>query len=93
MWLPPDGGYHRRDHGNNAQEDTHEDTIKAALPYAHYEDDAENICNQIDAAQKHISQNMFANANDKQQVEVYLQEMYKRIALCRVDIRKLLYNE
>lgn len=78
---------------NNAQEDTHEDTIKAALPYAHYEDDAENICNQIDAAQKHISQNMFANANDKQQVEVYLQEMYKRIALCRVDIRKLLYNE
>ena len=36
---------------------------------------------------------MFANANDKQQVEVYLQEMYKRIALCRVDIRKLLYNE
>lgn len=78
---------------NNVQEDTHEDTIKAALPYAHYEDDAENICNQIDAAQKHISQNMFANANDKQQVEVYLQEMYKRIALCRVDIRKLLYNE
>lgn len=78
---------------NNAQEDTHEDTIKAALPYAHYEDDAENLCNQIDAAQKHISQNMFANANDKQQVEVYLQEMYKRIALCRVDIRKLLYNE
>lgn len=78
---------------NNAQKDTHEDTIKAALPYTHYEDDAENICNQIDAAQKHINQNMFANANDKQQVEVYLQEIYKRIALCRVDIRKLLYNE
>ena len=63
------------------------------MPYTHYEEDAEDICNQIDAAQKHISQNIFANAADKCQVEVYLQDLYKRIALCRVDIRKLLYNE
>lgn len=77
----------------NSAAEKHNETIQAAMPYAHYEEDAEDICNQIDAAQKHISQNIFANAADKCQVEVYLQDLYKRIALCRVDIRKLLYNE
>ena len=77
----------------NSAAEKHNETIQAAMPYAHYEEDAEDICNQIDAAQKHISQNIFANTADKRQVEVYLQDLYKRIALCRVDIRKLLYNE
>ena len=77
----------------NSAAEKHNQTIQAAMPYTHYEEDAEDICNQIDAAQKHISQNIFANAADKCQVEVYLQDLYKRIALCRVDIRKLLYNE
>lgn len=77
----------------NSAAEKHNKTIQAAMPYTHYEEDAEDICNQIDAAQKHISQNIFANAADKRQVEVYLQDLYKRIALCRVDIRKLLYNE
>lgn len=77
----------------NSAAETHNETIQAAMPYTHYEEDAEDICNQIDAAQKHISQNIFANTADKRQVEVYLQDLYKRIALCRVDIRKLLYNE
>lgn len=77
----------------NSAAEKHNQTIQAAMPYTHYEEDAEDICNQIDAAQKHISQNIFANAADKRQVEVYLQDLYKRIALCRVDIRKLLYNE
>lgn len=77
----------------NSAAEKHNKTIQAAMPYTHYEEDAEDICNQIDAAQKHISQNIFANAADKCQVEVYLQDLYKRIALCRVDIRKLLYNE
>ena len=77
----------------NSAAEKHNKTIQAAMPYTHYEEDAEDICNQIDAAQKHISQNIFANASDKCQVEVYLQDLYKRIALCRVDIRKLLYNE
>lgn len=77
----------------NSAAEKHNRTIQAAMPYTHYEEDAEDICNQIDAAQKHISQNIFANAADKCQVEVYLQDLYKRIALCRVDIRKLLYNE
>lgn len=77
----------------NSAAEKHNKTIQAAMPYTHYEEDAEDICNQIDAAQKHISQNIFVNAADKCQVEVYLQDLYKRIALCRVDIRKLLYNE
>lgn len=77
----------------NSAAEKHNKTIQAAMPYTHYEEDAEDICNQIDAALKHISQNIFANAADKCQVEVYLQDLYKRIALCRVDIRKLLYNE
>lgn len=77
----------------NSAAEKHNKTFQAAMPYTHYEEDAEDICNQIDAAQKHISQNIFANAADKRQVEVYLQDLYKRIALCRVDIRKLLYNE
>lgn len=77
----------------NSAAEKHNKTIQAAMPYTHYEEDAEDICNQIDAAQKHISQNIFANTADKRQVEVYLQDLYKRIALCRVDIRKLLYNE
>lgn len=77
----------------NSAAEKHNKTIQAAMPYTHYEEDAEDICNQIDAAQKHISQNIFANAADKCQVEVYLKDLYKRIALCRVDIRKLLYNE
>ena len=36
---------------------------------------------------------LFVNNEDKQLTESYLQRLYKAIALCRVDIRKLLYDE
>ena len=69
------------------------DDIDADNTFAHYEDDAERICNDLDRMQTAIAKNIFVNADDKAQVEAYIQQLYKRVALCRVDIRKLLYDE
>lgn len=69
------------------------DSVDTESAFAHYEDEAEKICNDLDKMQATIAKNIFANADDKAQVEAYIQQLYKRVAVCRVDIRKLLYNE
>lgn len=76
---------------NMTEASTNEVDAENAL--GHYEDDAERICTDLDKMQADIAHNIFVNADDKAQVEAYIQQLYKRVALCRVDIRKLLYNE
>lgn len=61
--------------------------------FEHYEDDIEAVCNELDEVQRHVNENLFVNKDDKREMEGYLQQLYKQIALCRVDIRKLLYGE
>ncbi len=63
------------------------------LSYDHYESDVEELCTHLDQMQQQLKQNLFANAEDLAEVESYLQKLYQQVALCRVDIRKLLYNE
>lgn len=64
-----------------------------SVSYEHYEDDIEHLCEDVDALKRDIDRNLFASAEDKALTEKHVQELYKKVALCRVDIRKLLYNE
>ena len=61
--------------------------------YTHYEENIEAFCNELDDTQRSIEKNMFVSNDDKHEVKTYLHELYKMVALCRVDIRKLLYDE
>ena len=63
------------------------------LEATHYETDAETLCNELETLQNEILQNIFVDESCKKHVRHYVQQLYKQIALCRVDIRKLLYNE
>ncbi len=63
------------------------------LEAGHYENDAEALCNELDALQNGILKNFFVDEDCKRLVRGHVQKLYKQIALCRVDIRKLLYNE
>lgn len=86
---------------DSASSATHVETIKGAeetghvpsVSYEHYEDDIELLCEDVDALKRDIDRNLFASAEDKALTEKHVQELYKKVALCRVDIRKLLYNE
>lgn len=86
---------------DSASSATHAETIKGggetghvpSVSYEHYEDDIELLCEDVDALKRDIDRNLFASAEDKALTEKHVQELYKKVALCRVDIRKLLYNE
>ena len=69
--------------------------IEAGLSanYKHYEADIEYLCEETDSLKQAIDDNLFASAEDKAQAAQHVQDLYKKVALCRVDIRKLLYNE
>lgn len=68
-------------------------TNSTANAFTHYEDDIETVCNELDNVQRQVNDNLYVNKDDKREIETYLQQLYKQIALCRVDIRKLLYDE
>ena len=68
-------------------------TANAAWGNVHYEEEIEHICQALERAKFDIDHHLFVNDDDKQQTDLYLQRLYKSIALCRVDIRKLLYDE
>lgn len=68
-------------------------TKSTANAFTHYEDDIETVCNELDNVQRQVNDNLYVNKDDKREIETYLQQLYKQIALCRVDIRKLLYDE
>lgn len=86
---------------DSASSATHAENIKGggetghvpSVSYEHYEDDIEHLCEDVDALKRDIDRNLFASAEDKALTEKHVQELYKKVALCRVDIRKLLYNE
>ena len=59
----------------------------------HYEEDMENICQALDLQKAEIAENFFVSKEDLQEVEQYTRLFNKQIALTRVDIRKLLYND
>lgn len=60
---------------------------------ARYEEKIETLCNALEQIKHDIDNHLFVNDDDKKQADGYLQQLYKEIALCRVDIRKLLYDE
>lgn len=72
---------------------TNRNTTSAIIGHTHYEEEIENICQALEQAKHDIDFHLFVNNEDKQLTESYLQRLYKAIALCRVDIRKLLYDE
>ena len=65
----------------------------APLSTANYEEDIESFCDNIDKLQRTYKDNMFLADADISLLDSHLQQIYKQIALCRVDIRKLLYDE
>ena len=67
--------------------------VASATTYVHYEDDVEQVCNDADSLKRALEQNIFVSDDDRKEVEAYLQAFYKQVALCRVDIRRLLYDE
>lgn len=60
---------------------------------AHYEEDIEHFCDSVDTLQRTYKDNMFVADADTSLLDTQLQQIYKQVALCRVDIRKLLYDE
>lgn len=72
---------------------TNSNTTSAIIGHTHYEEEIEHICQALEQAKHDIDFHLFVNNEDKQLTESYLQRLYKAIALCRVDIRKLLYDE
>ncbi len=77
-------------HGGTNEEEAVGDIL---LEAKHYENDAETLCNELETLQNNVLQNIFIDNSCKKEVGVHVQNLYKRIALCRVGIRKLLYNE
>lgn len=59
----------------------------------HYEEDMETVCAQLDETLLALARNFFLSASDRADAESYAKSLNKQIALTRVDIRRLLYNE
>ena len=59
----------------------------------HYEEDIERICDALDQRKTEIEKNLFVSRDDREKAMAYAQLFNRKIALTRVDIRKLLYNE
>lgn len=70
-------------------------TTENKLPssYTHYEEDIESLCIELDKVKGEIAQNLFVSLEDKDKMNLVLHDLYQMIALCRVDIRKLLYDD
>ena len=78
---------------DETQIDTADIEAGISANYKHYETDIEYLCEETDSLKRTIDDNLFASAEDKAQAAQHVQDLYKKVALCRVDIRKLLYNE
>ena len=59
----------------------------------HYEEDIERICDRLDQRKAELEGNLFVSREDRERAAAYAQLFNRRIALTRVDIRKLLYHE
>lgn len=68
-------------------------TANEAAAFKHYEADVDNLCAEIEQLQQSLQQNLFLNDEDRRAVDEQTQSLYRQVALARVDVRKLLYNE
>lgn len=77
--------------GNAGQTDN---TTINGSPFAEqYETEAEEICQALETQKEAIDTNLFVSTKDRKEVADYIKQFNKQIAMTRVDIRKLLYNE
>lgn len=63
------------------------------LSSTHYEEDIEYLCTNLDDVKQKVQSNIFTDKSTLNAVNVYVQSLYKQIALVRADICKLLYDE
>lgn len=59
----------------------------------HYEEKIETLCKEIEIQAKKIEAHIFISSKEKMMIHEYLKQFNKKIALTRVDLRKLLYDE
>ena len=79
--------------GPSAAKRSLEEGQSMPVSYTRYEEEAESICNQTDTLMNSIRNNLFANASSQKQAEEWKATIYSQVAITRVGIRKLLYNE
>lgn len=58
-----------------------------------YEKEADDVCDEIEQMEQQTNANLFASVADRKEIQGLTQTLYRQVALCRVDIRKLLYND
>lgn len=68
-----------------------EESAAPALPP--YEAEIEAVVDMLTEVEQQAADNLFAPASDRRVVADRLNRLYKQVALVRVDIRKLLYDE
>lgn len=61
--------------------------------HAPYEEAIERVCQRLEQLKTEIEQHLFIGKEDQQRISDYIKQLNKQIALTRVDLRKLLYDE
>ena len=69
------------------------EAVAVPLSSAHYEERVEEFCESIERFKSLYDNNLFVSKDDAELLNQRMQAFYKQVALCRVDIRKLLYDE
>lgn len=59
----------------------------------HYEEQIESLCKEIETQSEKIENHIFISSKEKKMIREYMKQFNKKIALTRVDLRKLLYDE
>ena len=72
---------------------TTEDQAGMPVSRTDYESDAESICQAAEALTQKIRDNLFTDDADVLRAEVWEKMVYNKVAIARVHIRQLLYNE
>ena len=74
--------------------DTSPDAPKDDFLFAsHYEDDMERLCESLDCQKAELESNIFISNDEQVIIQDYVKQLNKQIALTRVDLRKLLYDD
>lgn len=70
-----------------------EDHVSMPVSHTNYESDAESICQAAEALTQKVRGNLFTDDADVLRAEVWEKLVYNKVAIARVHIRQLLYNE
>ena len=73
--------------------DTTESPQDDFLFASHYEDDIEKLCQELDRQKSELEQNLFISPDEQLLIHEHIKRFNKQIALTRVDLRKLLYDD